>query len=109
MTMLAASILLAMAPAAAPQAQPLPEGDPITVIAGRMASVSVMVGQDEQGRWHCSMDGSSGVPALDDRLCRAVTDCVRKGAGSEADVTQCVTRSKSTLIEKFTREARRNS
>lgn len=81
----------------------------IVVMAERLRTLSVSVGQDRDGKWHCSMDGSSGVPRMDGLLCKAVTDCVRKGAREDAAVEACVGDGKARLLRHFRRELRENS
>lgn len=104
MSLSAALLLLAQS---APVA--LPDDPPeIVVMAERLQSLSVRVGRDPQGKWHCSMDGSSGVPRMDSRLCKAVTDCVRKGAAGDDEVSACVSRNKARLLRHFRRELREN-
>ena len=101
----AVALLLAQA---APLA--LPDDPPeIVVMAERLRTLSVSVGQDREDKWHCSMDGSSGVPRMDGLLCRAVTDCVRKGAKGDAAVKACVGTEKARLLRHFRRELRENN
>lgn len=99
--MLAAALLF-LAPA--PVASEAPE---IVVVAERFNRLTVSVGQDAKGAWHCSLDGSSGVPRLDDRLCRAVTACVRKQARGGKATEDCVQQNRGRLLRKWKREAAR--
>ena len=66
------------------------EPNEILVVAERLDRVRVDVVRDREGRWHCALDGTSGVPSLDADLCKAVTKCVREGAttGSAAAITR---------------------
>ena len=96
-----AALLLVQAPAAAADH---PE---IVVVAERFNRLQVSVGRDPQGRWHCSLDGTSGVPRLDDRLCRAVTQCVRKHAEGGKSVEACVEDNRGRLLRQWKREATR--
>lgn len=98
MILLAALAVVAAGTAAAPT--------DIVVVAERWQRIQVRVGLDDQGRWTCGMQGSSGVPSLDGQLCRAVTDCVRKGAATVGAVDQCITTSKASLLARFEREWR---
>lgn len=88
-------------------ATPISDIPEIVVIAKRLDGVSASVGQDAEGRWHCSLDKSSGVRSLDNGLCKAVTKCVRKGATSDTAIHACVTKSKRRLLKKFEREYRK--
>lgn len=78
--------------------------DEIVVIGKRLDSVTVHVGQGPEGKWYCSMDGSSGVLSLDKKVCKAVTKCVRKGAKTDAEIDGCVTKNKKRLFARFKRE-----
>ena len=80
----------------------------IVVIERRLESVTVRVGQEPDGKWYCSMDGSIGIRSLDERVCKAVSKCVRKGASTDDAVQACVTKSKRRLFEKFKREQERS-
>ena len=105
MSVAAALLLLAQA---APLA--LPDDPPeIVVMAERLRSLSVSVGRDPQGNWHCGMDGTSGVERMDRLLCKAVTDCVREGAQADAEVKACVGNEKTRLLRHVRRELRENS
>ena len=79
----------------------------IVVVAERLDRVRVDVRRDPEGRWHCALDGSIGVPSLDADLCRAVTKCVRHGATTEDATRTCVTRNKASLLARFERERER--
>ncbi|MDA7787643.1 TonB C-terminal domain-containing protein [Sphingomonadaceae bacterium] len=102
MSILAAIFLAAQGSAPAADAE-----NTITIMARRLDAVQVSVNQDDDGRWSCSLDKSSGVATVDDGLCRAVTKCVRKGATGGEAVRACVKRSKSALLAKFKRELER--
>ena len=96
-----ASLILAIQ--AAP-AEPVPE----IVVLGNLRSVQATVGQDREGRWHCSLSQTTGRPRLDDRFCRAVTKCVRNNAGDEQEVGSCIRETRSTLVRRFERAMRRS-
>lgn len=98
------SLLLALPFLAAAPISDIPD---IVVIGKRLEGISVSVGQDAEGSWHCSLDKSSGVPSLDSRLCKAVTKCVRKGARTDEAIHGCVTKSKRRLLKRFEREYRK--
>ena len=103
------SVLFAFLAAMSPATDPVPPSEPmpeIVVIAERLKGVQVFIGQDEEGSWHCSLDRSSGVPSLDSKLCKAVTKCVRKGASTDSEVEQCVTKNKKRLLARFERQYR---
>ncbi|MGB3807119.1 MAG: hypothetical protein WA936_07965 [Erythrobacter sp.] len=97
-----AALLLALQ--AAP-AEPVPE----IVIIGNLRTLEASVGQDAQGRWHCSLDRSTGRASLDDRFCRAVTKCVRKGAKSDDAIEACVRESRSRLVRSVERAMRKGT
>ncbi|GAA4047593.1 hypothetical protein [Parerythrobacter jejuensis] len=88
-------------------AAPISDIPEIVVIAKRLDGVSASVGQDPEGKWHCSLDKSSGVRSLDNGLCKAVTKCVRKGARNDDAIHGCVTKSKRRLLKRFEREYRK--
>lgn len=88
--------------------QAAPEPVPEIVVLGNLRSVQVAVGQDREGSWHCSMNKSTGRPKLDDRFCRAVTKCVRKGASDREAVEGCIRTTRSGLVRKVEREMKKN-
>ena len=94
-------LLLAQAPAAATDH---PE---IIVVAERFNRLQATVGRDPQGRWHCSLDGTSGAPRLDDRLCRAVTKCARKQAKGGKPAEACIADNRKRLLAQWKHEAAR--
>lgn len=100
--MIVSAILLSLQ--AAP-ADPVPE----IVVLGNLRSIEVSVGQDQQGSWHCSLNRSTGRARLDDRLCRAVTQCVREGASDDAAIASCVREERSRLIRRIERSIERGS
>ncbi|MBY4635910.1 hypothetical protein K5P26_01995 [Sphingopyxis sp. XHP0097] len=87
--------------------EPVPTEEEIVVIARRLDEISASVGRDDKGRYHCSLSGSTGLARLDDRLCRAVTRCVQKGASDDQTINQCVAASKPKLIAQIRKEARK--
>lgn len=89
---------------AAPAAEPLPE----IVVLGRLWSMQASVGQDSQGRWHCSLSQSTGRPKLDDRFCRAVTKCVQKGASETEAIDACIREKRSRLVRQVERELKKS-
>lgn len=97
-----AALLLSLQ--AAP-ALPIPE----IVVLGNLRSIQVSVGQDRGGSWHCSLDRSTGRARLDDRLCRAVTDCVRDGASDDATISACIREERSRLVRQIERRLRKGS
>ncbi|MBB3034285.1 hypothetical protein [Alteriqipengyuania lutimaris] len=106
--MITALALLLAAPAA-PVALPAanePEVD-IVVVARRLDRIAFNVAQDREGSWHCSMNGSSGNPKLDSRMCKEVTDCVRKKGAADAQVKACVTGTKEKVLARFRKEMAR--
>lgn len=97
--------LLALAAQELPDA-PLSEAE-IVVIAQRLNSITVNVGRDPRGRYHCALDGTTGRPRIDDRLCRATTKCVIKGKRGDAEIHRCVARAKPALLAELRKERRR--
>ena len=100
--MILAALLLSIQ--AAP-AEPVPE----IVVLGNLRSVQASVGQDSEGSWHCSLSKSTGRARIDERLCRAVTDCVRDGASEDAQISACIREGRGRLIRQIERQMRRNS
>ena len=100
--MILSALLLSLQ--AAP-AEPVPE----IVVLGNLRSVQASVGQDREGSWHCSLSKSTGDPRLDDRFCRAVTRCVRDGAGEQEAVSACIRDTRATLVRRVERAMRRGS
>lgn len=98
--MILPAALLLTAPVATP---PLPEPESEIVVLGRLRSIAVNMGQDPQGRWHCGLDRSTGRASLDDKLCRAVTKCVRKGADSAEKVDGCIRTTRARLVREIER------
>jgi hypothetical protein len=103
--MIIASALLALALQAAPAAAP----DPEIVVLGRLRSLQVNVGQGPDGNWYCSLNGSTGRARLDDRFCRAVTKCVRKGASDNTAVDKCIRSTRSRLVKRVEKEMKKGS
>ncbi|MEO0462530.1 MAG: hypothetical protein AAF127_05330 [Pseudomonadota bacterium] len=93
------------AQAAAPEAEPVPE----IVVIGNLRSVQVSVGQDREGKWHCSMNKSTGRPRLDHSFCKAVTKCVRKGASDQTPVDSCIRDTRGRLVRKVERAMRKKN
>ncbi|MEE4201266.1 hypothetical protein [Erythrobacter sp.] len=89
--------------------QPAPEPIPEIVVLGNLRSVTVSVGQDREGSWHCSLSKSTGRAKLDDRFCRAVTECVRDGASNQAEVDTCIREERGRLVRRFERATKRGS
>jgi hypothetical protein len=88
-----------------PASGPVPE----IVVLGNLRSVSVNVGQDREGRWHCSMNRSTGRASLDHAFCKAVTKCVRKGANDEAAIDTCVRDTRAGLLRRFERAMKKKN
>lgn len=86
------------------QETPPAASDEIIVIARRMRSISATVGRDPQGRYHCALSTTTGRPKLDDRLCRAATDCTRRNPRDAAAVNRCVEDRKAGLMRRIRRE-----
>ena len=110
--MVLASALLVLAPvtpaASAPPseaAEPVPE----IVVLGRLRSLQASVGQDREGNWHCSLSESTGRDWLDDKFCRAVTKCVRKGAEENEEVDTCIRSSRKKLVARVEKEMKKGN
>lgn len=95
---LAAALMLAAEPPAAPAAEP--EGE-IMVVLDRLRSLRVNVTRDEEGRWQCGLDRSTGRSRLDNRVCRAVTDCVRKGGDNTTRIETCISTTRAGLLREL--------
>lgn len=102
MSTLLTILLAATAPAASP-------ADEIVVIAQRFQSITASVERDPAGKYHCALDGTSGNLKLDGQLCKAVTQCVRKGAADDVAVKNCVEGAKPKLLADFKRTYRGQS
>lgn len=100
--MIGAALLLTLQ--AAQAAEPVPE----IVVLGNLRSVQVSVRQDPEGKWHCSMNKSTGRLSLDKSFCKAVTKCVREGADNQAKVESCIRGTRSGLVRKFEREMKKS-
>ncbi|MEM7689473.1 MAG: hypothetical protein AAF291_10670 [Pseudomonadota bacterium] len=103
--MILASALLALAA----QATATPATDPEIVVLGRLRTLQANVGQGPNGNWYCSLNGSTGRAWLDDKFCRAVTKCVRKGASDDAAVSQCIRSSRKKLVKRVEKEMKKGS
>jgi hypothetical protein len=94
MILAAALALVPVSAAAVPLAQPESE----IVVLGRLRTIGVNVGRNRAGEWTCGLDRSTGRATLDERLCRAVTKCVRKGAETQTEVEICIRTSRAQLV-----------
>ena len=103
--MILTAAILALAPAVAAPAEPEPE----IVVLGRLRTLRANVGQGSDGNWYCSLNGSTGRAWLDDKFCRAVTKCVRKGATDDPAVSKCIGSSRSKLVKRVEREMKKGS
>ncbi|MEO1731059.1 MAG: hypothetical protein AAFR64_09990 [Pseudomonadota bacterium] len=103
--------LLASAQAAAPLPVEEPASEPASeiVVIGRLRSLQASVGQDKEGRWHCSLSQSTGRPKLDDKFCRAVTKCVQKGATQTDDVRACIEDKRARLVRDVERAMKKDT
>jgi hypothetical protein len=81
--------------------------DEIVVIGRRLEQASVNVSKDKQGRFYCSMSVTSGNVKLDERLCRAASKCVMKGASNSDAVRVCIDRKKPKLLAQFIKERKK--
>lgn len=106
--MIALALILAQAATAA-AAGPAPVEDRILVMAERLRAIEASVGQDQSGRWRCSLSGTSGSGSIDDALCRATTGCVREHRNDREAIEQCVERHRSGILADFRRAIRGRS
>lgn len=92
---------------AAPQEAPIDmlSDQEIVIVGKRLQGITVNVGRDPKGRWHCGLEGTTGYPKLDEQLCRATTKCVQKGKSGDAAVKACVARTKPDLIAQLRKRA----
>ena len=107
--MIVASAFLALAAQASPPAQSDLGPDPEIVVLGRLRTLQANVGQGPDGNWYCSLNGSTGRDWLDDRFCRAVTKCVRKGASDNDAVDTCIRSSRKKLVKRVEKEMKKGS
>lgn len=98
--------LALFAAAQEPPLDPLTEEE-IVIVGQRLQRVTVNVGRDAKGRWHCGLTGSTGYPKLDERLCRATTKCVQKGKSDDTAIQACVAKAKPRLIAELRKRAKR--
>ena len=75
----------------------------IVVMAERLRSIEVNVGQDREGSWHCSLSASSGSEIIDSRLCRTTTHCVRENESDRTAIEECVRTHRSRTLADFRR------
>lgn len=101
MMLTAALFLISPAPVVLPTPADATLDEEIVVLARRLDEVSFEVGQDPKGRWHCSMDRTTGNPKLDSRMCKEVTDCVRKRGTEETQIRACVSGTKEKVLARF--------
>jgi len=80
----------------------------IIVMAERLRSIDVNVGQDAEGNWHCSLSASSGSEVIDSRLCRTTTHCVRENDGDRVATEECVRTHRSRTLDDFRQELLEN-
>ena len=105
MILSAALLASAQAAAALQKEEPAPE----IVVIGRLRSLQATVGQDKEGRWHCSLSQSTGRPKLDDKFCRAVTKCVQKGATQTDDIRACIEDKRARLVRDVERAMKKDT
>ena len=104
--MIALATLALFAAVQEPALDPLSEEE-IVIVGQRLNGVTVNVGRDAKGRWHCGLTGSTGYPKLDERLCRATTKCVQKGKSDDAAINACVAKAKPGLLAELRKRMKR--
>jgi hypothetical protein len=77
------------------------EDSDILVIAQRLKGVTAVVDRDDRGRFRCSVSQSTGLPRLDQALCKTASKCVRDGASDADAVNTCVTARKPALLDEL--------
>lgn len=106
--MILSVLLLAAVQPAATAAESEAVENEIVVIGRRLNSISAMVGKDQNGRFTCSLDKSSGNINLDKRLCKTTVRCIRNGAVGDGAIKSCVDAEKPKLLTKLRRELQRS-
>ena len=101
-----ASLLFVQVASASPA--PVSAEDQIVVMAERLRSISANVGQNQEGRWHCSLSASSGNARVDDQLCRTVTTCSRRHGSDQEAVGNCIERRRPGILDDFRRSLARS-
>ncbi|MCW2410699.1 MULTISPECIES: hypothetical protein [unclassified Sphingobium] len=101
MSLMAALVLAQSAVAAPPVPNEGATDEDITVIAQRLRGVQVGVTRDAAGKYHCGLSESTGVRKLDAALCKATTQCVRKGKASQDEVRACVDKARPSLVARI--------
>jgi len=99
--MIAALFLLVAA-----QQLPEPPENEIVVVGKRLASISVNVARDAQGKFGCSLSQSSGSASVDGQLCKAAAKCAKQGALSQDAMRSCIEARKPAILEDFSRRVR---
>ena len=77
----------------------VPADEDILVIAKRLDSISASVTRGADGKFQCGLSRSTGLPRLDESLCRTATKCVRGGANTAEAVDACVSARKPALLD----------
>jgi len=101
MSLLAVLLLLQASALAGPPEGDLAEVEEITVIAQKLRQISVAVTRDPQGEYRCDLSQSTGLLQLDGELCKATTNCVRKGKDGQDAVRACVEKAKPSLTARI--------
>ncbi|MEL6709125.1 MAG: hypothetical protein AAFP79_12655 [Pseudomonadota bacterium] len=107
--LLTAALLALTQSAATPQSGVAPEPVPEIVVLGQVRSLQANVGQGPDGQWYCSLNVSTGRPSLDERFCKAVTKCVRKGASDDTAVDECIRKTRKRLVSRVEKEMKKGS
>jgi hypothetical protein len=92
---LAAALLLSVAPAAAiPDAAP----DEIVIMARKLRSITLTLGRDEAGHTTCGIYRSSGDDRLDAAMCRRAARCLPRTPLPAAQRDACLDRQRAAIV-----------
>ncbi len=99
--MLAVALMLLQGAPDGPPDEDLTEVQEITVIAQKLRQIQVGVSRDAQGKYQCGVSETTGLVKLDAELCRATTNCLRKGKESQEDLRACVEKAKPSMMTRI--------
>lgn len=102
------ALFLALQSTALPPEPPITEEE-IVVIARRLNEITARVSRDPKGRHYCSLSATTGRLSLDKALCKAVTQCVKKGNTQEVAIRQCVDAEKPKLIANIRKQTKKKA
>lgn len=96
----------ALAPAAEVRVSeyPDPYDAEIVVIAKRMTEVEMTLGRNANGKIFCAATKSSGMPAIDELICRDSAACLKLREATRAQIESCVAKRRPGLVKRITRQ-----